>query len=163
MENICIWNLFCVNDIYARYAGMQSLLYIKLNMISKLQKWTLFLRGRAINIDNSRIRRVVVILVFISCYLFPPMFYFMFSKWLIRIVFYVYENLLIDKCGPQCQTTNQHVCGSNGVTYNSECHLTYDSCKKNTRIIVSSARPCNGGKFMLLLFLKCQPPLLCNI
>ncbi|XP_077998686.1 agrin-like isoform X2 [Glandiceps talaboti] len=47
-------------------------------------------------------------------------------------------------CPEQCTTVFAPVCGSDGVTYISECHLRVASCSQKKRITVESQGPCGS-------------------
>ena len=46
------------------------------------------------------------------------------------------------RCPDKCNSIFSPVCGSDGVTYNSECHLRVSSCTQQKRILVRQRGTC---------------------
>ena len=73
-------------------------------------------------------------------------------------------------CIDECSTTHDPVCGTDGKTYFSECHLKLDACKTHgNELAVAHYGACLG---MILYFLKliqawylylCYMLIYCNI
>ena len=46
--------------------------------------------------------------------------------------------IFICRCDANCEGFEDEVCGSDGRTYGSECHLEKAACQTNTNITISS-------------------------
>ena len=57
-------------------------------------------------------------------------------------------------CGTPCPSDFQPVCGSDGRSYSSQCHLLQEACRtqRNLRILFNGV--CQSGDFWFLLFGK---------
>lgn len=51
-------------------------------------------------------------------------------------------------CGPACELAVRPVCGSDGRTYDSRCHLDRASCLDNRDVRVAYTGPCGELNFL---------------
>ena len=48
---------------------------------------------------------------------------------------------------PVCEDIYRPICGSDGVTYASDCHLNAASCREKQAIVVAKKEPCGRCTF----------------